>query len=565
MVLNFFRRFRRRSKYLNREDLTPDEIFIDARNLPAFDTQQFEGRLEKPISRRTFGIMAVCCLVIGVIFIGKIFNLQVIRGEAFAERSENNNLRHNAIFPERGIIYDRNGEELAWNTPARTYPSVPGFGHILGYIGYPKEEEIEAGYDHKELIGREGLEKFFNNQLAGTKGIKIEEIDVKGEVKSDYLLAEPKSGESIVSSIDARLQAELYKRVETLAHERGFKAGAAVIMDVNSGEIIALTSYPEYNPNFLVATGTDHTKINEYLTDKRSPFLNRAISGLYTPGSIIKPFMAVAALEEEVINPNKIIVSTGELVVPNPYDPKNPSIFKDWKAHGAVDMRRAIAVSSNVYFYQIGGGFGSSQKGVGINKINEYTKRFGFGVKTGLSLAREEDGVIPSPEWKEENFNGEPWRLGDTYHTSIGQYGFLVTPIQVVRAVGGLATGKLVAPTLFKTDAANVPTSKELGLDPANLQVVREGMRQGVLGGTAVGLNVGSVNVAAKTGTAELGALKEDVNSWVMGFWPYEKPKYAFAMVMEKGSRSNLVGSVSAMRLFLDWLAIHAPEYLKTP
>lgn len=563
MVLNFFRRFRRRSKYLNREDLTPDEIFIDARNLPAFDTQQFEGRLEKPISRRTFGIMAVCCLVIGVIFIGKIFNLQVIRGEAFAERSENNNLRHNAIFPERGIIYDRNGEELAWNTPARTYPSVPGFGHILGYIGYPKEEEIEAGYDHKELIGREGLEKFFNNQLAGTKGIKIEEIDVKGEVKSDYLLAEPKSGESIVSSIDARLQAELYKRVETLAQERGFKAGAGVIMDVQTGEIIALTSYPEYDPN-VISAGTNRELIADYITSERGYFLNRAVSGLYTPGSIIKPFIALAALEEGVINPNKTIVSTGQLVVPNPYYPDKPTIFKDWKAHGAVDMRRALAVSSDVYFYQIGGGFGKSQAGLGIKRIEEYVRYFGFGAPTGIKLAHEEIGVIPSPEWKKENFDGDEWLLGNTYHTSIGQYGFLVTPIQVVRAVGGLATGKLVAPTLFKTDAANVPTSKELGLDPANLQIVREGMRQGVLGGTAVGLNVGSVNVAAKTGTAELGALKEDVNSWVMGFWPYEKPKYAFAMVMEKGSRSNLVGSVSAMRLFLDWLAIHAPEYLKT-
>lgn len=563
MVLNFFRRFRRRSKYLNREDLTPDEIFIDARNLPAFDTQQFEGRLEKPISRRTFGIMAVCCLVIGVIFIGKIFNLQVIRGEAFAERSENNNLRHNAIFPERGIIYDRNGEELAWNTPARTYPSVPGFGHILGYIGYPKEEEIEAGYDHKELIGREGLEKFFNNQLAGTKGIKIEEIDVKGEVKSDYLLAEPKSGESIVSSIDARLQAELYKRVETLAQERGFKAGAGVIMDVQTGEIIALTSYPEYDPN-VISAGTNRELIADYITSERGYFLNRAVSGLYTPGSIIKPFIALAALEEGVINPNKTIVSTGQLVVPNPYYPDKPTIFKDWKAHGAVDMRRALAVSSDVYFYQIGGGFGKSQAGLGIKRIEEYVRYFGFGAPTGIKLAHEEIGVIPSPEWKKENFDGDEWLLGNTYHTSIGQYGFLVTPIQVVRAVGGLATGKLVAPTLFKTDAANVPTSKELGLDPANLQIVREGMRQGVLGGTAVGLNVGSVNVAAKTGTAELGALKEDVNSWVMGFWPYEKPKYAFAMVMEKGSRSNLVGSVSAMRLFLDWLAIHAPEYLKS-
>ncbi|MBP9855783.1 MAG: hypothetical protein KBC48_00535 [Candidatus Pacebacteria bacterium] len=560
MVLNFFRR----SRNLSRPPLEPDEIFIDSHNLPKFDTQQFEGRLEKPIRKQSFILAALVFLLIGVIFGGRVFVLQVWRGTAYAERSENNNLRHTPIFPERGIIYDRNGEQLSWNTPNRTYPTEPGFGHILGYIGYPKEEEIEDGYNPKEFIGREGLERFFNAALAGTKGVKIEEVDVGGNIKSDYLLSEPESGESIVSSVDKRLTAELYKRIETLSRERGFKAGAAVIMDIQTGEVIALTSYPEYNPNYLVATGTDHSLINQYLTDKRSPFLNRAISGLYTPGSIIKPFIALAALEEGVISPTKTIVSTGQLVVPNPYNPDKPTIFKDWKAHGAVDMRRALAVSSDVYFYQIGGGFGKSQAGLGVKRIEEYIRYFGFGAPTGIKLAHEEVGVIPSPEWKKENFDGEDWLLGNTYHTSIGQYGFLVTPIQVVRAVAGLASGKLVEPTLFKADVETKPAVKKLNFNAGNLQVVHEGMRRAVQEGTAVGLNVGTVEIAAKTGTAELGVSKEEVNSWVMGFWPYQQPKYAFAIVMERGHKSNLVGAVSAMRGLLDWLAIYKPEYLKT-
>ncbi len=560
MVFNFLKRKRN----LSRRDLEPDEIFLDSHNLPEFNTQQFEGRLERPIKKQTYFFTALTLLVVASVFMGRVFMLQAINGEALAARSENNSLRHTPIFPERGIIYDRTGKELAWNTPARVYTTEAGFGHLLGFIGYPKEEEIKKdGYNHKELVGREGLEKLYNNFLAGVKGIKIEEIDVKGEVTSDYLLSSPKSGESITASVDAGIQAELQRRIATLAQERGFKAGAGVIMNVETGEIIALTSYPEYDPN-VISSGVNRELIADYITSERGYFLNRAVSGLYTPGSIIKPFIALAALEEGVITPTKTIVSTGQLVVPNPYNPDKPTIFKDWKAHGAVDMRRALAVSSDVYFYQIGGGFGKSQAGLGIKRIEEYIRYFGFGAPTGIKLAHEEVGVIPSPEWKKENFDGEDWLLGNTYHTSIGQYGFLVTPIQVVRAVAGLASGKLVEPTLFKADVETKPAVKKLNFNAGNLQVVHEGMRRAVQEGTAVGLNVGTVEIAAKTGTAELGVSKEEVNSWVMGFWPYQQPKYAFAIVMERGHKSNLVGAVSAMRGLLDWLAIYKPEYLKT-
>lgn len=550
-----------KKRHLSNQPLEPDEIFLDAHNLPAFDTQQFEGRLERPIKKQTFYLASIIFLLIGFGFLGRAFTLQVLRGEAFAARAESNSLRHTAIFPERGVIYDRNGKELVWNNPQRVYSTAPGLGHILGYVGFPKDEEIAAkSFDPKELIGRDGLERLYNQFLGGEKGLRIEEVAVNGEVKSDHLLSAPKSGESIVTSIDAKLQSEVYSRIKTLAEERGFKAGAAIIMDVRTGEIITLTSYPEYDPNVIVS-GTDRNKISYYLTDKSSPFLNRAISGLYTPGSIVKPFLALGALEEGTMDPNKIIVSTGQLVLPNPYDPSKPSIFKDWKALGPVDMRHAIAMSSDVYFYQLGGGFGS-QEGLGIKRIDKYLQLFGFGQKTGINLAHEAEGVIPTPEWKEEHFPGEPWRVGDTYHTSIGQYGFLVTPLQVVKAVGAIATGKLIEPTLLKVDSTNKPPSKDLGLKEGNLNIVREGMRLAAQIGTAKALNINSVEIAAKTGTAELGVSKEDVNSWTVGFWPYRNPHYAFAIVMEKGSRSNLVGAVSAMRGVFDWLALYEPDYL---
>ncbi len=550
-----------KKRHLNNQPLEPDEIFLDAHNLPAFDTQQFEGRLERPIKKRTFYLAGIIFLLIGLGFMGRAFTLQVVKGTAFAARAESNSLRHTAIFPERGVIYDRNGKELVWNNPERVYSTAPGLGHILGYVGFPKDEEIAAkSFDPKELIGRDGLERLYNQFLGGEKGLRIEEVAVNGEVKSDHLLSAPKSGESIVTSIDSKLQSEVYSQIKKLAEERGFKAGAAIIMDVRTGEIITLTSYPEYDPNVIVS-GNDRSKISYYLTDKSSPFLNRAISGLYTPGSIVKPFLAIGALEEGTMDPNKIIVSTGQLVLPNPYDPKNPSIFRDWKALGPVDMRHAIAMSSDVYFYQLGGGFGS-QEGLGIKRIDKYLQLFGFGQKTGINLAHEAEGVIPTPAWKEEHFPGEPWRVGDTYHTSIGQYGFLVTPLQVVKAVGAIATGKLIEPTLLKVDSTNKPPSKDLGLKEDHLNIVREGMRLSATIGTGKALNISSVEIAAKTGTAELGVTKEDVNSWTVGFWPYRNPHYAFAIVMEKGSRSNLVGATAAMRGVFDWLAVYEPDYL---
>ena len=194
--------------------------------------------------------------------------------------------------------------------------------------------------------------------------------------------------------------------------------------------------------------GKDEVKIGSYYKDTSNPFLNRVISGLYAPGSIVKPFLAFAALEEKVISPEKEIISTGQILVLNPYNPDKPSIFKDWKAHGAVDMKRAIAVSSDVYFYEIGGGFGS-QKGLGIDRIKKYLEIFGFTKKTGFDFQKEATGVIPDPAWKEKTFNGEIWRIGDTYNTAIGQYGLQITPIQAVTAVAALANGGQVGDTFY--------------------------------------------------------------------------------------------------------------------
>jgi len=354
------------------------------------------------------------------------------------------------------------------------------------------------------------------------------------------------------------LQKVLYDFSEELSKDVGFLGATGVVMDVTNGEIIVLMSMPGYNPNDLLG-GTNPEKTKEYFSDKKLPFLNRAVGGLYTPGSVIKPFLAFAALAEHIVTPEKEFYSDGALRVPNPYNPDKPTVFRDWKAHGWVDMRRALAVSSNVYFMTIGGGFGD-QKGLGIHNIDKYVHMFGIGESTGVDIPGEVEGVVPSIEWKKEMFPNDPWRLGDTYNSSIGQYGFQVTPIQMVRAVALLANGGLQVVPHIRADESAVPVGTLL-LSEKFLGVVREGMREAVLDGTARALNVPYVSIAGKTGTAELGVSKEKVNSWVMGFWPYENPRYAFVMVMEKGPVTNLIGSASVMRRFFDWIHIYAPEY----
>ena len=271
----------------------------------------------------------------------------------------------------------------------------------------------------------------------------------------------------------------------------------------------------------------------------------------------------MGALAEDVIDPDKKILSTGSISIPNPYFPKEKSIFKDWKMHGWTDMAQALAVSSDVYFYSIGGGYGD-QRGLGIVNIEKYAKLFGVGEKTLVDLPNEKAGIIPSPEWKMENFQGDPWRLGDTYHTAIGQYGFQVTPIEMVRAVAAIANyGKLVTPHFLLDDLEKENSFSILNLKREYFDVVHDGMRQAVSYGTAVALNVPYAEVAAKTGTAQLGLHKNKVNSWVIGFFPYENPKYAFTIMMEAGPTGSGASASFIMRELLDWMSIYTPEYFK--
>jgi len=553
-------------------EINPDEIFLDSSNLPEFDTYQFEGRLEKPITSQIFATFGLFIVLVTLVFVGRIWNLQIKNGKFYADRALNNSLKQDPIFANRGIIEDRNGINLAWDEPSlsldfakRDYIKSPGFGHLLGFIKYPAKDS--AGFYYRtDYEPQDGLELSLNKRLAGQNGLKITETDVKNKIVSESQVQKPVEGGKILLSIDAMIQEKMYTEIKALSEKAGFQGGAGLLMDVNSGEMIAMTSYPEYEP-LILTEGSSTAVIKSYAENPEKPFLNRIISGLYAPGSIVKPLLAFAALEENIIDPETQIVTNGKLVVPNPYFPDKPSVFLDWKNHGAVDMRHALAVSSDVYFYQLGGGF-EAQPGLGIEKIDKYFRMFGFGSPTGVDIGREEIGNIPTPEWKRKVFD-EPWRLGDTYHTAIGQYGMLVTPVQIARAIAAIANGgTLVTPTFLKSPLALSPTSgKKIEIkNPADLQIVREGMRLSIQIGTSKGLDMGeTVHIAGKTGTAEIGAEKRTVNSWTVGFFPYENPRYAYVIVMEKGPVKNLVGATSVMRQVMDWMVVNTPEYLTSP
>lgn len=543
------------------KDIEPDEIFLDSSNLSSLDTQQFEGWIEKPISKKVILLTFFFFVTIILLFSWKVWALQIKDGENLARRSERNSLKKVPFPPDRGLIYDRNEKLLAWNTEeGRAYYELSGIHSVLGYLGYPNKDEIELVNNPKEMVGRDGVERVFNNILRGQDGVKIVEVDALGEIQSEGVFNPGIKGSDIYLSVDVELSNEFYKEISDLAFEKGFQGGAAVMMDINSGEVIAMTSFPEYDSNAIV--DKNEKKISEYLNDDRMPFLNRNTQGLYLPGSIMKPIFALAALNEEIIVPEKEIYSAGSISIPNPYNPDKPTIFKDWKAHGYTNMQKALAVSSDVYFYSIGGGY-EGQRGMGIANIEKYSRLFGIGTPTGFEIGPEEIGNIPSPSWKANVFNGEKWTIGNTYHSAIGQYGFQITPLQAVRMIAAIANdGKLVTPTiLLKKNDTSERASSLIDIPKEKFNIVKEGMRMAVTEGTSQGISFPNPKIAAKTGTAELGASKKYVNSWNVGFFPYEKPKYAYAVVLEKGPVTNTVGGVYIMNKVINWMIQNRPEY----
>ena len=395
------------------------------------------------------------------------------------------------------------------------------------------------------------------------------ERDALGNIISKEIISLPESGKSLVLWLDADLQEKIKTELEKTLKVIGAKKATAIALDPQTGGVLALVSLSSFDNN-LFQKGADPEALQELLEDPYNlePFFNRAVSGRYLTGSTIKPFIASAALEEEIINPEKKINCQGLITIPHQYDPEEEFKFHDWRTHGWTDMRKAIAESCNVYFYTIGGGY-EKQEGLGPTKIKEYLELFGWGDLTGIDLPGEAEGFIPDKEWKKTHFKrkeDQGWWDGDTYNLSIGQGFLLITPLEVANSFASIANGgKLFQPQVVKEivdkkkeviEEINPQIIRQNFISSENLQIIREGMRRAVTGedapyASAVTLNSLPVTAAAKTGTAETSEA-DYYHNWITVFAPYENPEIVLTIMIEDVKGTQVVVAPVAKNI-LEW------------
>jgi len=378
------------------------------------------------------------------------------------------------------------------------------FSHVVGYVGFPTRNQIrEHNLSSVDVIGKTNLEALYDDILRGENGRIVEHRNVKGELLGTHTWIAPVSGNNLKTTIDAGLQQFFYERLQKALPGDNF-GGVGIVMNPLNGEVLSIISAP----------GFSSENIAESIRHPARPLFNRAVMGLYSPGSVIKLIMAAAALREGIISSRDIVLSTGYIEIPNRYDPDNPARFVDWKEHGWVDVYSAIARSSNIFFYAIGGGLPHNthlfrgrkplSSGLGATRIGEYYSLFGLDRPTGINLTAESTGRIPTPEGKQERA-GRRWTIGDTYNLSIGQGDLLLTPIALLNSVAAVVNGGvLYKPRL--TLESNVEKISDLTHLSNELKLVTEGMKDAVREsyGTASMLNALPFETAGKTGTAQV-------------------------------------------------------------
>ncbi len=582
-----------------------------------------------------------------LIIIGRLFDLQIIKGSMYSILAERNRIYNRTIAPQRGVIYDRNGEVLARNeevnsvalvlaeveenkqpqvikeieaifaidelnvqkyfenalknpkTPLiikhkisyeeqvtfeikkeqlkglyliketiRRYPIQSIFSTVLGYMGEISETELtqnqNRNYSSGMLIGKDGVEKQYNQILSGTLGQAVVEIDAQNQILNEIITQKPVTGENMYLTLDAKVQ----EKVATLLDEaiRKYKAtgGSVIIGNPENGEIYSLVSIPTYDNNIFF---NDSNQVSQVLNDQRGLLLNRAISGVYAPGSTVKMAIGSWAIAKGNITAQTIISDDPQVIYVGGWQ------FPDWThtfgrgAFGLLDFPKALSVSSDIYFYKIGGGYppdcggvdNSCQvNGLGIDELANSLRAFGLGNYVGIDLPSEAKGLVPDTKWKEEARN-EAWYLGDTYHLSIGQGDLLTTPLQIYNLTNIIALDQQtpiphVAKDHFVNEFKDKPVSLEI------IRSARAGMVKAVSEGIIFPLRTSPVKVAAKTGTAEFGSLNAKgeyaTHAWVTGFAPIENPKISFTFMLESGG-----GSTNAAELakeFIDWYFTHS-------
>ena len=415
------------------------------------------------------------------------------------------------------------------------------FSQVVGYIGKVNKDDLTSDpyYMITDSVGRLGIESQYEKYLRGDHGRLF-----FGDT-TDVADVDATTGDTVILNINADLQRELYIQTKKILAEAGLSRGAAIIQNPDNGAVLAMVSFPTFDNNAFVK-GLSQKQYDSIFNNPARPLFNRVVSGLYNPGSTIKPLMGLMGLEEHTITPNTTIQDCVSITIPNPYNPDVSYIFKNWRVDlGTFNLRRAIADSCNTFFFSVGGGFGKIV-GLGVDRIVHYLQSVLADDILGIDLTGEASGFVPTPDWKESN-RGEQWYQGDTYNISIGQGDLSVTPLWLNAYISAVANGG----TLYQPQVANRITDidgniikniqpqvlAKMPFSNANLAEIKSDMQETVISGTAGLFKDIPVSVAAKTGTAEV-AKGRRINSLFTAFAPANKPQISMTVLIE-GSASN--------------------------
>lgn len=558
------------------------------------------------------GFILPLCIIVGVMLLfGKLFFLQIIQGSYFRNISNSNRLRTAVIHAPRGIITDRNGKPLVFNSPGfreitdkkpkvitqkeavtllakgdtnleidslRNYPYKDIFSHILGYTSPVSQEELQqsqyASYRPGDFVGQMGIEKQYESLLRGVDGKKLTEVDAVGKQKQTLGQTDPIPGQNIAITVDANLQEKVFDAM------KGVQKGAAIVSSPQ-GEILAMVSKPSFDPNLFtlgksyIPDTSTYANVSDILLDnQKQPLLNRPVSGLYPPGSTFKLVTAAGALEKKLIDENYTVDDTGILKV-------GDFSFANWyytsygRTEGKVTIVSAIKRSNDIFFYKMGGL-------LGVDQLSQEASQFGLGKKLGIDLPGEASGLVPTKTWKKKVI-GEDWYLGDDYHYGIGQGYLLTTPLQVNTWTQAIANqGVLYQPRLLKNTPSN-PIRKDL-LTEKNFTLIRQGMIEACSpGGVAWPLfklkvknekikidgknfleptdatdsgnlkNTREVSIACKTGTAEQAQGDTKPHAWITLFAPAFNPQVVVTVLSEDSGEGSNVAAPVAKDILTAW------------
>lgn len=449
----------------------------------------------------------------------------------------------------------------------RRYVDGSQFSQILGYVGKVSKNELgmDGYYSSIDVVGRLGAEAQYEKYLRGEHGrISFQyngnSLSNRGEVlRQEVVFVDPVIGDSMVLNIDYDMQKRLFNELFNVLKDSNYSKAAAVVQNPQTGEVLAMASFPIYDNNLFIE-GLADNQFKNLFENKSRPLFNRVISGLYNPGSTIKPFMGLMALEESIFSPTDTIKDCVGLTIVNPYDPDDIYTFNNWRLeYGPFNLRRAIANSCNVYFFIAGGGYGKI-KGLGVEKITSYLKSAFADSILGIDLPGEKKGFVPTPDWKLAA-RGESWYQGDTYNISIGQGDLLVTPLWLNSYISAIANGgtlykPFVAKQILDSNKNIIEVIKPEVLGRLNfkeevISEVRNAMLETTVSGTAKVLGALPVKAGAKTGTAEV--IKDrSINSIMTAFAPFDNPEVNVTVLIE-GSAANEGLAIRATYGFLKW------------